>query len=124
MSRHFRFVRWAVVAVFGVVAAAWSEEGEKLLFGFEKEEVEKIAQGKSDIATFDGDGDFIFFPPEPMVCSREKASAGKYSCKVVERVDPRRPTDPAEPRIGMFQLPFHRLWALRVGEPQANLLLP
>jgi len=115
-----------VAGYFCYPAPLHADESEKVLFSFERDEVEKIQSGKTAVAKFNEDGSFIFFPPQPMVCVQEKASHGKYSCRVVERVElyKGRPTDPDEPLIGMFRLPFHRLWELHAKEPQANLLLP
>lgn len=99
---------------------AGESDKEKVLFSFEREEVEKIAQNKKDIAKFSNGGDFIFFPPEPIVCTQEKTSQGKYSCKVVEELS-RNVSDFSGRRV--FRSPSHRLWLLWKKEPQANLLL-
>ena len=125
MNGRFRFARCMIVGVLGLCGAACAADSEKVLFSFEWEEVEKIPPGKTGMAKLNEDGSFVFFPAEAMLCTKEKASAGKYSLKVVEKIDlyKRKPSDPGEPRIGMFRLPFHRLWELQAGEPQANLLL-
>ncbi len=123
MNRFLGVARWPAIALMmGLAGAACAAEGEKTLFSFEWEEVEKIPPGKTGMAKLNEDGSFVFFPAEPMLCTKEKASEGKYSCKVVEKVA-RGFSDIYAGRLEMFRLPFYRLWDLHAGEPQANLLL-
>lgn len=115
-----------------VSGCSFAAEGEKLLFGFEKEEVEKVAQKDRGIAKFEDNGDYVFLVGteknfqasemaaiRPMLGSMEKCSQGKYSCKVVEK------------NIGLhvarypeFRIPGYRLQALHQAEPRANMRTP
>lgn len=54
---------WCFILTVNSVLALQTAESdkEKVLFSFEREEVEKIVQNKKDIAKFSNGGDFIFF---------------------------------------------------------------
>ena len=118
--------------LFSVEAA----EQEKLLFGFERDEVEKAAVSnglkvKENALKELDDGGVAFFQNDhkffheremdairPMRCVPGKASQGKFACRIAETARKNLISYPSFrlPRIGA--LPLH------LGEPQANIRIP
>ncbi len=130
------FAAFLCVSLFGAGIAAplraAEAEGGKLLFGFEREEVEKAVQGRKTGAFQDGpDGAFAFFSVmgglfhehemgaiRPMRCVKEKFSQGEYACKIKEQLCRDMITYPN------FRLPRVPTLDLFLSEPQANQRLP
>ena len=116
------------------VTSAWCDDKEKVLFSFEREEVERLFTSDDPTNTVQiyENGDFSFRRHKPIEdfqeremqsilpvrCVREKSSEGKYSCKVVEIIDRLFYRAPS------FRMPRILSEDLWLKTPQANLRLP
>ena len=131
-----------VMAVAGFACSASAVEGEKLLFGFERSELDTVIKAGKTIDSFKvlDNGDFHFFAPgggyfhereitsiRPMRCAQELVSQGQFSCQFREQfftpeslgAYPKRHVS-----YPMFRLPRLGSLPLHLGEPQANLRTP
>lgn len=125
-------VAFGVLLGLCVSGSSLAAEGEKLLFGFERAEVEKAVAGKKSPAFKERDGGgFEFFEVmkglfhehemaaiRPMRCVKEKASQGEYACRVHEQLCRDMISYPN------FRLPRIPTLDLFLNEPQANQRLP
>ncbi len=124
---------YGISVLAALAAQAGAAELERPLFGFEREEVERAFKltDPENAVQVQENGDFTFrrhtptedheremYAIRPMRCVQEKASAGRYACKVSEVIDWQAHKYPT------FRMPGILALDVYLKTPQANLRMP